>query len=62
MSLAWASTSPDFSPVAVFTKKYLKKTLGLPADGAPHLASYLALMSMAVVTGVRDASKAATLL
>ena len=62
VSLAWASTSPDFSPVTVFTKKYLKKTFGLPAEGVPHLASYFALMSMAVATGVEGSSKAAALL
>ena len=62
VSLAWASTSPDFSPVTVFTKKYLKKTFGLPAEGVPHLASYFALMSMAVATGVAGSSKAAALL
>ena len=53
VSLAWAS---------VFTKKYLKKTFGLPAEGVPHLASYFALMSMAVATGVAGSSKAAALL
>ena len=62
VSLAWASTSPDFSPVTVFTKKYLKKTFGLPAEGVPHLASYFALMSTAVATGVAGSSKAAALL
>lgn len=62
VSLAWASTSPDFSPVTVFTKKYLKKTFGLPAEGVPHLASHFALMPMAVATGVAGSSKAAALL
>ena len=39
---ASASISPDFSPVVVLTKKYLKKTFGLPADTVPYLASYFA--------------------
>ena len=39
-SLAWASTSPDFSPVTVFTKKYLKKTFGLLAEGVPHSVTF----------------------
>ncbi len=34
-------------------EEVLEEDLGLPADGAPHLASYLALMSMAVVTYAR---------
>lgn len=38
VSLPWASTSPDFSPVTVFTKKYLKKTFGLPAEGLYFMA------------------------
>ena len=33
------SISPDFSPVMVFTKKYLMKTFGAAAFGAPCLPS-----------------------
>lgn len=31
------SCSPDFSPVLVFTKKYLKNTLGLDSFRVPNL-------------------------
>lgn len=62
LSTALAIFSPDFSPVAAFTKKYLMNTLGLPALGAPYLASYLAFRLMAVATGVIGSSKAAALL
>ena len=39
------SISPDFSPVLVFTKKYLRKTFGAAALGAPCLLSKSSLMS-----------------
>lgn len=34
-SLARASISPDFSPVTVFTKKYLRKTFGAASVTSP---------------------------
>ncbi len=58
LSTALTIFSPDFSPVTVFTKKYLKNTLGAPADGASDLAFRL----MAVATGAIGSSKAAALL
>ena len=52
-SLTRVSISPDFSPVLVFTKKYLRKTFGAAALGAPCLLSKSSLMSYSSQTASR---------
>ena len=47
------SISPDFSPVLVLTKKYLMKTFGAAALGAPCLLSKSSLISYSSVTASR---------
>ena len=52
----------SFWTVGACVIMFTRNSVRLPAEGVPHLASYFALMSTAVATGVEGSSKAAALL